>query len=209
MLVPAGHARTVRVKAGQLLEIRNVQGQQVCDFIAFNAEDIAEHLSTTNTRSMLGRLRLHEGDRLQTNLRNAIFEVVEDTVGCNDMLFAACDYRRYELDYGVKGHRNCRANFAEVLKPRGISYLEVPDPINWFQNTPIAADGTLGMEVSPAQADDKIMLRALMNVVIAASACPHDHNPINGWEPTDIRLVVMDPSLGKPGRVCQEIPSKS
>lgn len=190
VLVPAGEARTVEVSSGQLIEIENVHGQQVCDFIAFNAANTAEHLSTTNTRSMLGRLRIRKGDDLQTNLRNPIFELVEDTVGCNDILFAACDYRRYELDYGLKNHRNCRANFAEALKPHGIGYLEVPDPINWFQNTPIAVDGTLGSEVSPAQAGDKIVLKTLMDVVVAASACPHDQNPINNWEPTDVRLLV-------------------
>lgn len=190
ILVPAGEARTAEVSSGQLVEIENVYGQQVCDFIAFNTEDTAEYLSTTNTRSMLGRLRLREGDHLQTNLRNPILELVEDTVGCNDMLFAACDYQRYELDYGLKNHRNCRANFAEALKSYGVGYLEVPDPINWFQNTPIAVDGTLGSEVSPAQAGDKIVLKTLMDVVVAASACPHDQNPINNWEPTDVRLLV-------------------
>lgn len=190
ILVPAGEARIAKISSGQLVEIENVQGQQVCDFIAFNTEDTAEYLSTTNTRSMLGRLRLRKGDHLQTNLRNPILELVEDTVGCNDMLFAACDYQRYELDYGLKNHRNCRANFAEALKSYGVGYLEVPDPINWFQNTPIAVDGTLGSEISPAHAGDKIVLKALMDVVVAASACPHDQNPINNWEPTDIRMVV-------------------
>lgn len=191
VLVPAGEARTVEVSSGQLIEIENVQGQQVCDFIAFNAADMAEHLSTTNTRSMLGRLRLRRGDLLQTNLRNPILELVEDTVGCNDMLFAACDYKRYELDYGLENHRNCRANFAEELKLWGVGYLEVPDPINWFQNTPIADDGTLGAEVSPAKAGDKIVLQAVIDVVVAASACPHDQNPINGWEPSDICLTLV------------------
>ncbi len=134
-------------------------------------------------------------DRLQTNARNPIFELVEDTVGRHDVLFAACAHRRYELDYdGLRGHRNCRGNFAEVLEPYGVGYLQVPDPINWFQNTPVAADGALGMEVSPAEAGDRVVLRALMDALVAASACPQDQNPINDWEVTDIRLVVKDAS---------------
>jgi uncharacterized protein YcgI (DUF1989 family) len=193
ILVPAGHARATRVEAGQLLEIINVQGRQVCDFVAFNAENFDEHLSPTHTRSMLGRLTLRVGDLLRTNARNPIFELVEDTVGCHDLLIAACDHRRYELDYGLKNHRNCRANFGEVLGPHGIGYLQVPDPINLFQNTPVAADGTLGMEVSPAESGDKVTLRALGAVLVAASACPQDQNPINGWEPSEIRLVVRGP----------------
>lgn len=189
ILVPGGQARVVRVEAGQLLEVVNVQGQQVSDFIAFNAKDFNEHLSPTHTRSMLGRLTLRVGDFLQTNARNPIFEIIEDTVGCHDLLIAACDYHRYELDYGLKGHRNCRANFAEVLGPRGIDYLRVPDPINLFQNTPVSADGTLGMEESPAKPGDKVVLRAVIDAVVAVSACPQDQNPINNWQPTDVRLL--------------------
>ena len=191
--VPGGHARATRVSNGQLMEISNLHGRQVCDFVAFNADDLDEHLSTTHTRSMLGRLWPKAGDLLHTNARNPIFELVEDTVGCHDLLIAACDRQRYELDYDLEGHRNCRTNFAETLRPYGIDYLRVPDPINWFQNTPVGPDGTLGMEVSPAKPGDKVVLRALMDAVVAVSACPQDQNPINDWQPTDLLLIVGEP----------------
>ena len=196
--VPGGHARATRVNTGQLVEIINVHGRQVCDFVAFNADDLDEHLSTTHTRSMLGRLWPEAGDLLRTNARNPIFEIVEDTVGCHDLLIAACDRQRYELDYGLEGHRNCRTNFAEALQPYGIDYLRVPDPINWFQNTPVAPDGTLGAEVSPAEPGDKVVLRALMDTVVAASACPQDQNPINDWQPTGVLLVVGEQRPAQP-----------
>ena len=194
ILVPGGQARATRVETGQLVEIINVQGRQVCDLIAFNVEDFAEHLSPSHTRSMLGRLTLGVEDCLYTNTRAAILEIEEDTVGSHDTLIAACDYRRYELDYGLPGHRNCRANFAETLEPYGIGYLQVADPINLFQNTPVEADGSLGMEVSAAGAGDRVVLRASMDALVAVSACPQDQNPINNWEVTDIRLQVRDPS---------------
>ncbi len=193
ILVPGGQGQATRVETGQVVEIINVQGKQVCDLIAFNVEDFAEHLSPSHTRSILGRVTLGLRDCLYTNTRAAIFEIEEDMVGSHDTLIAACDYRRYELDYGLPGHRNCRANFAEVLEPYGIGYLQVPDPINLFQNTPVGADGSLGMEVSAAKAGDKVELRASMDALIAVSACPQDQNPINNWEVTDIRLLVRDP----------------
>jgi uncharacterized protein len=194
ILVPGGQARATRVETGQLVEIINVQGRQVCDLIAFNVEDLAEHLSPSHTRSMLGRLTLGVEDCLYTNTRAAILEIEEDTVGSHDTLIAACDYRRYELDYGLPGHRNCRANFAEALERYGIGYLQVPDPVNLFQNTPVGADGSLGMEVSAAGTGDRVVLRASMDALVAVSACPQDQNPINNWEVTDIRLQVRDPS---------------
>jgi uncharacterized protein YcgI (DUF1989 family) len=193
ILVPGGHAQATHVGADQLVEVINVQGQQVCDLIAFNAENFAEHLSPSHTRSMLGRFTLGVEDCLYTNARNPIFKIEEDTVGSHDTLIAACDYRRYELDYGLPEHRNCRANFAEMLEPYKIGYLQVPDPINLFQNTPVEADGSLGMEVSAAKAGDRVVLRALMDALVVASACPQDQNPINNWEVTEIRLVVQGP----------------
>jgi uncharacterized protein len=193
ILVPGGQGWATRVETSQVVEIINVQGKQVCDLIAFNVEDFAEHLSPSHTRSILGRVTLGLGDCLYTNTRAAIFEIEEDMVGSHDTLIAACDYRRYERDYGLPGHRNCRANFAEALEPYGIGYLQVPDPINLFQNTPVGADGSLGMEVSAAKAGDKVVLRASMDTIIAVSACPQDQNPINNWEVTDIRLLVRDP----------------
>ena len=85
------------------------------------------------------------GDLLRANARNPIFEIVEDTVGCHDLLMAACDQRRYEMDYGLEDHRSCRSNFAAVLGAHVIGHLRVPDPVNLFQKTTVAADGSLGM----------------------------------------------------------------
>lgn len=185
--IPGDQAWATRVEGGRLLEIVNVRGRQVCDLIAFSAEDFDEHLSPAHTRSMLGRLTLRADDLLHTNARNPIFEIVEDTVGCHDLLMVACDHRRYEMDYGLKNHRSCRSNFARVLGGYGIGYLRVPDPVNLFQKTTVAADGSLRMEVSPTITGDRVTLGALMDVIVAFSACPQD--PINDWVTTEIRVI--------------------
>lgn len=192
--VPAGEGRAAEVRAGSLVEVLCPEGQQVCDFVAVRAGDPREYLSTTHTRSALGRIALRPGDRLISNLRQPMFELVEDTVGCHDLLFAACDRRRYEVDYGLPGHRNCRENLAEALGPYGVDYATVPDPFNWFMATRVLPDGTLQLEPSPARPGDRVVLRALVDAVVAASACPQDQNPINGWRVKDIVLVVREPA---------------
>jgi uncharacterized protein len=72
-----------------------------------------------------------------------MFEVVEDTAKSIDLLIAACDERRYLLDYGVENHRSCVANFEEVLKPYGITRNMFPEPFYVFQKTKIESDGKL------------------------------------------------------------------
>ena len=64
--VPAAHARTVVLKAGEYLCITNTKGKQVADLIAFNAEDLSEYLSTNHTIVSVGSLFPTTGATLST-----------------------------------------------------------------------------------------------------------------------------------------------
>lgn len=192
VLVPARYGRAVRVPRGALLEIVDVEGQQVADFISVLDGTRSEWMSATHTRSSLSRLNLKVGDRLQTNWRRDIYEVVADDVGVHDLLNAMCDPRRYEIDYGVSDHRNCRTNLVEALAPWGYMDWEIPDVINIFQNAPIQPDRTFANQVPVSKAGDRIVLRALIDDIVAAiSACPQDLNPCNGFNPSPILARVV------------------
>jgi len=192
VLIPGGHARAIRVPKGSLLEIVDVEGQQVADFISVIEDDPKEWLSATHTRSTLGRLNLEVGDRLQTNWRRDIYEVVKDDVGIHDLITAMCDERRYTIDYGVQGHRSCRNNFVEALAPWQYREWQVPDVINIFQNAPIGSDRTFGNEIPTSKPGDRFVIRALIGGIIAAiSACPQDLNPCNGFHPSPILARVV------------------
>ncbi len=192
VLVPAGHGRAFRVPKGALLEIVDVEGQQVADFISINEHDRTEWLSATHTRSQTLRLNLRVGDRLQTNWRHDMYEVVRDDVGLHDLITSMCDARRYRIDYGVEGHRSCRTNFVEALAPWHYAEWEIPDVINIFQNAPIHEDRTFGNEVPTSKPGDRFVMRALMDGIVAAiSACPQDLNPCNGFHPSPILARVI------------------
>jgi len=192
IIVPGGQARAFEMTKGQLLSIIDVQGYQVADFMAFNSNDYAEKLSPVHTRTSLLTLRIKIGDELRTNLRNPMFRILEDPVGCLDMLLAACDERRYLVDYGVENHRNCVANFEEVLRPYGILRTHLPDPFNIFQKTKIETNGKLVQQESPSRSGDYMVFQALMDVLGAVSACPMDLNPIGGKEITDVMVKIHE-----------------
>ena len=122
-----------------------------------------------------------------------MFEVVEDTAKSIDLLIAACDERRYLVDYGVENHRSCVANFEEVLKPYGITRKVFPEPVNIFQKTKIEPDGKLIQQPCPTKPGDYMVLKALMDVIAAVSACPMDLNPIGGSKVTDILIRIYEP----------------
>jgi uncharacterized protein len=194
VLVKAAHADRIDVAAGELLEIINVEGTQICDFFAFNAQNVREYLSPGHCRSKLFRITLAVGDVLVSVLRRPMLELIEDTCGQNDFMAAPCDPMRYLLDFGLQQHRSCRINLAEVMAPEGIPYEYLPDPINFFQNSPILADGRVQRGRSPARPGDKIVLRALMDVIAVGSSCPQDQIESNGFNVTDIMLRVRPAS---------------
>jgi uncharacterized protein YcgI (DUF1989 family) len=188
--VPAGTARAVTLKAGETLRIVNVAGRQVADFIAFTADDFTETLSTIHTLVALGRLFPTAGDRLRSNRRRPIVEIVRDDTGRHDLLIAACDPWRYEYDFGVRGHRNCSDNFLEALAGWSIPRHALPHPVNFFQNMSYP-DGEVRFGESLARPGDAVELRALVDLVTAVGACPMDLNPISGFRVTDLALEVF------------------
>src|SRR5229473_5487824 len=101
LTVPARTGRSVELRAGQVLRVVDLEGTQVADLVAVSQADRHEYLDTSRTCSMLNRIYFRAGDRLFTNRRRPILEVVRDDVGAHDMQMAACDPRRYELDFGA------------------------------------------------------------------------------------------------------------
>jgi uncharacterized protein YcgI (DUF1989 family) len=185
-----GEGFAAEVKTGQLLQIATLQGQQVADFVAFNLADRAERLSTAVTRAKNSSIMLQQGMVVYSNRRSPMFELVEDTVGRHDMLFAACDPRRYKDDYGLEGHPNCREALATALAAFGIDGDQLPDPINWFMHVSILQRGELEIRESLAERNDFVLLQALMDTVVGISACPQDQNPTNGFKPTDLLVRI-------------------
>ncbi len=190
--IPGGHAAAVRARAGQLLVIEDCEGQQVADLVAFRDGDLREWLSTTHTRSATLRLNLQVGDRLQSNWRNPMLEVLRDDVGIHDVITSMCDARRYAIDYGVAEHRSCRSNLTEALAPWGVEEWQVPDPFNIFQNAPVRADGSFANELPSSKPGDRIVFRVLMDCVVGVSACPQDLNPCNGFRPSPLLVSTAD-----------------
>ena len=71
--------------------------------------------------------------------------------------------------------------------------LDVPEPFNLFQNSPVIEGGRTGVVDPPSRAGDRIVLTPLIDVVCAVSSCPQDIIPGNGLEPSEIKVQVRRP----------------
>ena len=185
-IVEAAHGFAFEVKKGDHFRIVDLLGEQVVDFAAWaSGTDLVEKLSMAYSRFHLSGVQPAVGECLWTNKDEPILRVVEDTVKVHDMTFMSCFPEMYEKK-GIKHHRSCASNIAEVMKPYGMgSYVEVTDPFNIFQNTPNYSLKALGS----SKPGDYIQFEALKDCVCAASCCPYDLDGFNGGKITEVAVV--------------------
>lgn len=180
-IIAAGQGQAFRVDAGERIRIGLPEGPQVADIFAFATPDLAEMLSTEHTRSCTERLTPVVGECFYSNRRRQMLRIVEDTSpGVHDLLLSACDQARYTLLGHSRPHRNCVTNLVESMADLGLAPPEIPSPVNLFEKVAIGPDGALTIEPPLAGRGDYIVLQAVMDLVVAISACPMDIAPTNG-----------------------------
>ncbi|WP_371414946.1 DUF1989 domain-containing protein [Hydrogenovibrio sp. JE_KL2] len=193
--IPHSSARIYEVRAGQWIQIIDVQGKQSSDFIAFDkaALDQGEEvfIDATATRTGMGLSLPQPGlySKFLDQNQQAMLEVVQDTVGRHDSFLFACTPKYYE-DQGYFGHDSCTENFNKALKDYGIKPRMGWPAINFFFNTHSEPCGTIGFAEPWSQPGDYVLLRANRDLLCGSSACPDDIDAANGWNPTDIHVRV-------------------
>lgn len=180
--LPARQGGAVVLERGQRLTLINPSGTQVCDFWAFNRDDLGEYLSMEHLRTALGRTIPRPGDALVSNRRRTLLTLLEDTSpGVHDTLIAACDLQRYrQLGVQDRYHDNCQDNLRMALRAIGLAAPAIPAPFNVWMNVPVRPDGEFRWCAPVASPGDRVVFRAEMGCVAVMSACPQDITPVNG-----------------------------
>jgi len=195
--IPHSSAQSYKVKAGQYIQIIDVQGQQCSDFQAFSVEDlkngVESALDPTVTRSLMFLSYPAPGthDKFYNQNSEPYVEVIRDTVCRHDTFGLACNAKYYD-DRGYPGHISCTENFNKTLNDHGIKPRKNWVAVNFFFNTQVLECHTLAADVSWSRAGDYVLLRAATDLVCVSSACPDDTSPANNWNPTDIHIRVYD-----------------
>lgn len=194
-VVPAGTGTLVRVPAGSAIRITDLQGSQVADFFAVTA-DRSSHLSARVTRAVNWRLFPQLGQSFFTEDYRPLFVFEADTSpGVHDMLAAPCSADMYRaLGWQGAHHANCSDNFRAAAATVGWSTDRVPDPVDFFQNTPVGEHETVTALPSVSRPGDSVTLRALLDVDAIVSACAMDLADINGGQCTDLQVEVLTPA---------------
>src|SRR5438093_7418131 len=113
-VIPAREYYALKMTKGQTLRIIDVEGQQVMDYVAFNANDLSEKLSMTWTRMINKTWRIIKGHVLYSNRAAPMFRIAEDTVGMNYAGGGFCTEQANLVRYGMRGTRNCGENLVDA-----------------------------------------------------------------------------------------------
>ncbi len=196
--VSKGTAQAYRVKAGQYVQIIDVEGRQCSDFMAVKQSaldaGLERYIDSTVTRTMVGNAYPLPGlcDKFYDQDMQPLLAVVQDTVGRHDTFALACTARGYE-DKGFPCHVNCSDNISNAYLPYGIKPREAWPAINFFFNSSIDNHTHhLSSQESWSRPGDYVVMQALTDLICVSTACPDDIDPINGWCPTDIHVRIYD-----------------
>ena len=188
-------ALSYEVKAGEYIQIIDVEGKQCSDFLAFHRRKLEDGVERgfdpTITRTLMGNAFPQPGlySKFFDLDMDVLVEVIRDTVGRHDSFLLACTSRYYE-NLGYFGHTNCTDNFNRQLETYAIAPRKGWQALNFFYNTMFATDNLLVFDEPWSRPGDYVLLRAATDLVCASSACPDDVDPANGWDPTEVHVRV-------------------
>ena len=188
-------ADVYEVKAGEWIQVIDVEGRQCSDFQVFPIDmldkGIERCLDVTTTRTLMGQGYPQPGlmSKYYDQDMRPLIELVQDNCGRHDAFGLACAAKYYE-DMGYPGHANCSENFNAALNPYSVAPRRGWMAMNFFYNTIVDDLNQFYLEEPWSRPGDYVLMRALEDLVCVSSACPCDIDAANGWNPTDIHVRV-------------------
>jgi uncharacterized protein YcgI (DUF1989 family) len=177
------------LRAGQLLRVIDLEGEQVADLTAFNASDKSEWLSSGRSIDYANRIYLTKGDLLYSNRSRPMFTIVEDDVGRHDFLLTPCSPETFQIIYNNnEPHPSCFGNLATHLAPFGIAPDTIPTTFNIFMNVEVEPSGELKILPPRSKAGEAILLRAEMDLIVGLTACSAEMSNNYSFKPIGFEI---------------------
>ena len=187
--IPKRSGRAWTMKAGEVCRIVALEGPQVVDFNAWNQHDTGERFWASRTRQLVGA-HVNIYDQLWSCLPylrpmlTVIDESIcygdektgldEDGAGCHDLLGTRCDPYIHKILTGEELDCCCHSNLLNAAQKYGLQESDIHDVINIFQVTGLTPGSEqYFVKPCPAKQGDYFEFYAEIDLICAASACPH------------------------------------
>lgn len=194
-IAPAFAPWSTVVRAGDVLTIVDLYGNQAVDTLLYSADDHTVRYGAAATVAAAQNLFLTTGSVLRSDDSTPLMTIVADEVGNHDTVGGACSQESNTLRYGhhTKHQHACVENFLAEGARWGLGKRDLAPNINFFMNVPVDADGTLGIVDGRSAPGKRLALRAEIDTLVLVSNCPQINNPCNGFDPTAARMIVTRP----------------
>lgn len=188
--------KALPVKAGEVLRINQVDGEQCVDFNAFSLSDWGERMSVGHSRRQ--GFRLVEGDVVLSNRHRPLLYIATMPATCvTDLLGARCNGPMFEKKFGFadRKHTNCQDTLAESIREYGLSSDDVHDSFNMWMNTNWDGTGNWWVEWNSGTPTDYVDLLACYDTLCVPVTCGSgDVHPTSNFFLRPIRIQVFEAS---------------
>lgn len=172
--ITTGSAEAFKVKAGQLVQIIDMAGAQVASLVAWGGEDGTERLSTPVTITANASIVLQKGDKIFSNRKTELLELVEDSVGRHDLLTG-----NVPTPNSTSSVQTVVPSNQEGLKAAATDTPDddVSNPVNFFKHVVIKSKGELEGKESFSERNDTVVLVALTDCTVLIGNQYHERRP--------------------------------
>ena len=198
-VVKAGTGWLHEVRAGQILRIVDLCGNQSADVLLYNAHDTAERYNVNNTIAAQRSTLIELGTELRSNDDNVMFTVVADTCGEHDTLGSGCSAEGNAIRYTDRTRfmHSCRDTFVRHFSDMpGMSKRDQTCNLNFFTKVQLGTTGSLEFVDGISGPGKYVDLEAKMDVLVLLSNCAQLNNPCNDYNPTPVQMLIWDAEKG-------------
>ena len=178
------------VRKGERLRVIDLEGKQAVDFLCFDAHDPRNRYNAANTIKLASNLFIEKDTQLIADDALPLFTLVEDSCGKHDTIGGCCSAPMNQLRYGEPGSHNCRDTFVKAMQPFSLDGRDITANVNFFMYVPVGEKGHTAITEGFSRPGDYVDLRAERDAIAVISNCAQRFNPCNGFNPTDVRVIV-------------------
>lgn len=191
VVLEPGTGKAFEVRAGEILRVEQITGDQCVDLNVFNLHDYREFMHVGRTRTLHGT-NPSTGSFLWSAppRERALMYLQTDTAGINDTLFPRCSANMYESMHGFADHTNCADIQAEAQREYGLTPDDVHDSFNLFMATRVV-DGMPEILRQSTAPKDHVELLALVDVLAVPNVCGNDIMGTSNFSLNPVRVEVL------------------
>lgn len=191
--MPPGRSWSGFARAGEILRIIDLAGEQAVDTLLYSAQDMAERYDAQLTVLMQGGPVITAGTKLYSSRGRVMATLTVDTLGAHDTLVGCCSAEANNIRFGNEALHlhSCRDNFLIELAKHGMSKRDIVPNLNFFMPVPVESDGRLAIVDGVKEPGHYVDLLAEIDLLWVISNCPQINNPCNGFDPTPIEVAIL------------------